>query len=117
MSRMFQFHTRVVSGTLGRMPRYSFLFQTQCEVFNFNTLCNYNGYRAYTALIHAHPLLVLGRWLRGTEGGVALTYHTHFKTWKRAQAEGRGERGNLEPATRGPWPGRLCSMSLVSKFK
>lgn len=46
MSQMFQFHTRVVSGTLGRMPLYSFLFQTQCEVFNFNILCNCNGYKA-----------------------------------------------------------------------
>lgn len=54
MSQMFQFHTRVVSGTLGRMPLYSFLFQTH-EVFNFNILCNYNAYKAYIVLIHAHP--------------------------------------------------------------
>lgn len=55
MSQMFQFHTRVVSGTVGRMPLYSFLFQTQCEVFNFNILHNYNGYKAYTVLIPPHP--------------------------------------------------------------
>ena len=61
MSQMFQFHTRVVSGTLGRMPLYSFLFQTQCEVFNFNILCNYNGYKVYTVLVHPHRLLVLGK--------------------------------------------------------
>lgn len=48
---MFQFHTRVVSGTLGRMPLYSFLFQTQCEVFNFHILGNYSGYKAHTVLI------------------------------------------------------------------
>lgn len=78
MSQMFQFHTRVVSGTLGRMPLYSFLFQTQCEVFNFNILCNYNGYRAYTVLIHPHPFLVLGGF-RGTERCIDFTYLTHFK--------------------------------------
>lgn len=50
MSQMFQFHTRVVSGTLGKMPLYSFLFQTQCEVFNVNILGDYNGYKAYTVL-------------------------------------------------------------------
>lgn len=49
---MFQFYTRMVSGTLGRMPLYSFLFQTQCKVFNFNILCNCNGYKVYTILIH-----------------------------------------------------------------
>lgn len=67
MSQMFQFHTRVVSGTLGRMPLYSFLFQTQCEVFNFNILCNYNVYKAYTILICPHLFLELGRFPGGKE--------------------------------------------------
>lgn len=79
MSQMFQFHTRVVSGTLGRMPLYSFLFQTQCEVFNFNILCNYNGYKAYTVLIHPHPFLVLGIFYCGTERCIDSTSVTHFK--------------------------------------
>lgn len=74
---MFQFHTRVVSGTLGRMPLYSFLFQTQCEVFNFNILCNYNGYKAYIVLIHPHLFLVLSSFRRGTKDSlISCILHT-----------------------------------------
>lgn len=32
----------------GRMPLYSFLFQTQCEIFNSNIVYKYDGYKAYT---------------------------------------------------------------------
>lgn len=93
MSQMFQFHTRVVSGTLGRTLLYSFLFQTQCEVFNFNILCNYNGYKAYTVLIHPHPFLVLGRFHWGTERSIYFMYLTYFKIlWESGWDADQGER-------------------------
>ena len=84
---MFQFHTRMVSGTLGRMPLYSFLFQIQCEVFNFNILCKYNGYKAYTVLIHACPFSGPGQISDDQKGALisCILRTLHCKVYSRVE--------------------------------
>ena len=109
MSQMFQFHTRVVSGTLGRMPLYSFLFQTQCEVFNFNILCNYNGYKAYTVLIHSRPVLVLGRFHWGTERCPDFMCLTYLKILLKRRVDWRAQESEAETSG-------LCALNADISF-
>lgn len=113
MSQMFQFHTRVVSGTLGRMPLCSFLFQTQCEVFNCNILCNYNGYKAYMVLIHPHPVLG-SRDFTGEQRYVDCTQLTHSEMGSRAGVQ---EPAGAQCPSLWCWPWLSPFLTLESKLK
>lgn len=92
---MFQFDTRVVSRTLGRMPLYPSLFHTQCAVFNFHIL---GSHKAYTVLILLIRFLARVSFPGGADRCPGPVYLAHVRTlWLRG-GESRSEA--WEPGTR-----------------
>lgn len=62
----------------GRMPLYSFLFQTQCETFNFNIVYKYDGYKAYTVTNSCSSpctSVYIRRWQEVTLNSFQLKYY------------------------------------------